>query len=139
MLWKGIRNALDQQYLSARMMNMMQMYTYTLQVYNPETDKTNVADAVGKDRLLNLLSACTVAPSSGIDTGYVLSGSLRVDAEDEDGHEVRWIIKEKNGRYLLVPDNTYTSIITNGQSLWLPTGMTPQMLDGICLVQQEVK
>ena len=48
-------------------------------------------------------------------------------------------MKEKNGRYLLVPDNEYTSIITSGQSLWLATGMTPEMLEGICLVNQENK
>ena len=48
-------------------------------------------------------------------------------------------MKEKNGRYLLVPDNEYTSIITSGQSLWLATGVTPEMLEGICLVNQENK
>jgi len=137
-LWKGIRTAMEQKSFAGRMMTMMHTYTYALQVYDPETEETYVADAVGRERLLNLLSACSVAPSSGIDTGYVLSGELRVDAEDEQGHEVRWIVKEKNGRYLLVPDNTYTNIITSGQSLWLPTGITPDMLEGICMVQQPI-
>ncbi|MBP3371074.1 MAG: hypothetical protein J6L88_00945 [Clostridia bacterium] len=135
-LWKGIRTSVEQQLFSPRMMTMLEMYTYSMEVYNPETEKTTSADAIAKDRLLNLLSTSCVAPSSGIDTGYVLSGELRVDEEDRQGHQVRWIVKEKNGRYLLVPDNPYTSIITSGQCLWLPVGITPEILEGICLVQQ---
>ncbi len=137
-LWKGIRLSMDQQYFSGRMMDMMRMYTYSLGVYNPETEETTAADAVGIERILNLLSTSSVAPSSGIDTGYVLTGQLRVNAEDEEGHEVRWIVKEKNGRYILVPDNSYTNIITGSQSLWMPMGITPEMLEGICLVQQPI-
>ncbi len=137
-LWKGVRKAMDGSYFSSRMMQMLRLYARELSVYNPDEKSWTTADAVAQERLLNLLSASKSDVSSGVDTGYVLRGTLRTD-DKEKGYEIRWIVKEKNGRYLLVPDNEYTSIITSGQSLWLATGVTPEMLEGICLVNQENK
>ena len=137
-LWKGVRTAMDGSYFSPRMMQMLRLYARELSVYNPDEKSWTTADAVAQERLLNLLSASRSDVSSGVDTGYVLRGTLRTD-DKEKGYEIRWIVKEKNGRYLLVPDNEYTSIITSGQSLWLATGMTPEMLEEICLVNQENK
>ena len=134
-LWKGVRAAMDGGYLPARMMQMLRLYTYDLKVYDPQDKRWAKADDTATNRLMNLLSVARVAASSGIDTGYILRGTLRT-SEDEKGYEISWIVKEKNGRYLLVPENEYTSIITSGQSLWLPSGVTPQMLEGICLVKQ---
>lgn len=134
-LWKGVRAAMDGGYLPARMMQMLRLYTYDLKVYDPQDKRWAKADDTATNRLMNLLSVARVAASSGIDTGYILRGTLRT-SEDEKGYEISWIVKEKNGRYLLVPENEYTSIITSGQSLWLPSGVTPQMLEDICLVKQ---
>lgn len=134
-LWKGIRSAMDGAYFSERMMQVIRLHAYDFRVYNPDDKDWTQGDDTAKKRLINLISVSRTGASSGVDTGYVLSAQIR-QSKDEKGQEVSWVVKEKNGQYILVPNNEYTMILTNGQSLWLPFGVTPQMMEGACMVWQ---
>ena len=83
---------MDGNYFSPRMMKMLRLYARELSVYNPDEKSWTTADAVAQERLLNLLSASRSDVSSGVDTGYVLRGTLRT-GDKEKGYEIRWIVK----------------------------------------------
>ncbi|MGI6004520.1 MAG: glycosyl hydrolase family 18 protein [Christensenellales bacterium] len=129
MLWRGVRAGLTTPTLPQEMIAIIQEGMVSAKMTPPEQKRGIQADQKAQERLLKLLQMSQLGEENGKDTQAVLSVELG------SGRELVWHVYTFSNRLLLVPYDNYTLLVC-GKSLYLPEGLTLEMLTGVFEVEQ---